>query len=157
MIHSCFQVRGLHPLLIVVETLWCHISVDSDTPSLTHVLPCILFPRVQARSSLAPLSLDSSRVPLCEQAHTFPSLTSHPSLHKPKTSLMQNFQSVLLSNAHLLHNLLDPDAPRIRNQAYKSLADVLDLVVRVQEADVPLHDRLRLCLERWFVGLRSRL
>jgi hypothetical protein len=70
---------------------------------------------------------------------------------------VQNFQSVLLSNAHLLHNLPDPDAPRIRNQAHESLTDVLDLVVRVQEADVPLHDCLCLCLERWFIGLRSRL
>src|SRR5271170_2753566 len=60
MIHSSFQVRGLHLLLIVVETLWCHIFVDSDTyslaQSLTHVLPCTLFPefKLVARLRLFP-------------------------------------------------------------------------------------------------------
>jgi len=118
-------------------------------PEFRLIAPLRLFPSTQAGTSLRA----STHTAL---THPFPSLTSHPSLHKPKTSLMQNFQSVLLSNAHLLHNLLDPDAPRIRNQAYKPLTDVLDLVVRVQEADVPLHDRLCLCLKRWSVGLRSR-
>lgn len=134
--------------------------------SLTHSLtycPVLFSPEFRLVASLRLFPphpsqhLSASKHAHSRHAPSFPpSRPSHPCTSQ-KTSLMQNFQSVLLSNAHLLHNLPDPDAPRIRNQAYESLADVLDLVVRVQEADVPLHDRLCLCLERWFVGLRSGL
>jgi hypothetical protein len=76
MIHSS-QVRGLHLLLIVVETPWCHIS-----PRLrnAHITALYSFPpefRLVARSRLFPPT--PKRTPLCEQARTQPQHVFLPS------------------------------------------------------------------------------
>src|SRR5271155_765087 len=81
MIHSSFQVRGLHLLLIIVETLWCHISVDSDTHSLTHSLtyyPVLFSPefRLVARLRLFPPTQASTSL----RASTHTAVTHLPSL-----------------------------------------------------------------------------
>lgn len=44
--------------------------------------------------------------------------------------------SILIPNAILLHNLLNPDAPFIGNHPHQPLAYILDLIVLMQQLDV---------------------